>query len=350
MAEHPLVSILILNHNGKPFLDGCLTSVLASSYPNFDVVLVDNGSTDDSAAYTRAHYPAVKVFETGVNGGYSLAYNLALGGAPGKYSILLNNDVTVDPGWIEPLVDRAERDETIGVLQSKLLSMPDPSRFEYAGAAGGHMDRYGFPFLRGRVFDHMEKDEGQYDDEAEIFWASGAALFIRNEVRHRDRFLLDEDFVHHMEEIDMCWRLRLRGYTLRAIPSSVVYHYGGATITPASYRKMYWNHRNSTLMLLKNVGRERLSGVLFKRWLLDLMAIGYALGKLELKRVFAIIAGHGWILFHLPLILRKRRSVQAERKLGDDAVFQALYPKSIAIQYFLKGKRTYRALMEEVQG
>ncbi len=345
MADSPLVSVLVLNHNGKEFLDDCFQSLFAATYPNFEVVMVDNGSTDDSAAYTREHYPEVMVFETGTNGGYSLAYNLAVAGAAGKYCILLNNDVTVDPGWIEPLVAAAEEDDRIGALQPKQLSMTDPRYFEYAGAAGGHMDRYGFPFLRGRVFDHLEKDEGQYDDVQEVFWTSGAALFIRTRIRKEEfRELLDEDFVHHMEEIDMCWRLHLAGYILKAVPSSVIHHYGGATITPASYRKMYWNHRNSTFMLLKNVGRQNLVPVLFKRFLLDLMAIGYSVLTLSFRRAVAIIAGHFWLLFHLPLIRRKRGEVQAYRRVPEERIFRLLYPKSLAIQYYLRGKTTFREL------
>lgn len=344
---HPLVSVLILNHNGKAFLKDCFESVLAADYPNQEVILIDNASTDDSVAYTKSNFPDVKVFETGTNGGYSLAYNLSFDEAKGKYLVLLNNDVTVEPDWLDHLVQRAEDNPQIGALQPKLVSMLDPNDFEYAGASGGYMDQYGFPFLRGRVFNNLEKDEGQYDDEANVLWTSGAAMFVRAEaLQHTGG--LDESFVHHMEEIDLCWRLNLVGYELKVIPSSKIYHYGGATITPDSYIKIYWNHRNSIFMLIKNLGSANLSKILFGRWLLDLLAIGTSLAKLDIKRARAIIAGHNWLLLRWKAISQKRQEVQAVRKVSDQQLNHLFYPKSVALQYFLKGRKTYLELMEAI--
>ncbi len=346
-STNPLVSILILNHNGKPFLKDCFESVLASEYSNIEVILIDNASTDDSVAYTRKTFPQVEVFETGTNGGYSKAYNLSFEKAGGKYFVLLNNDVTVEPNWLGPLVDKAEADEKIGALQPKLVSMLDPTDFEYAGASGGFLDKYGFPFLRGRVFGHLEKDIGQYDDVVQIFWTTGAAMFLRAEALHYTGGL-DEEFVHHMEEIDLCWRLNLVGYQLKVIPHAKIYHYGGATITPDSYKKIYWNHRNSLFMLLKNLDHSNLSSILFGRWCLDLLAIGRALATLDFKRAQAIVAGHNWLLLRWRHIRNKRRSVQNLRTVSDEEIFKLFYPKSIALQFFLKGRKTYNSLMKAI--
>ena len=345
MADaYPLVSVLVLNHNGKAFLDDLFQSLLAATYPNFEVVLIDNASTDDSVAYTREYYPGVEILETGSNGGFSHAYNLAFRHAKGRYQVLLNNDVTVDKGWLEPLVAAMEADPQLGAVQPKLVSMLDPSDFEYAGASGGYMDVYGFPFLRGRVFNTLEKDQGQYDEEAQVMWTTGAAMFLRAEALEWTGGL-DEDFVHHMEEIDLCWRLNLVGYQLKAIPSARVYHYGGATIKPDSYRKIYWNHRNSLFMLLKNVDRRYLGKTLFGRWLLDLVAIAYAVAKLDFQRAQAIIAGHNWLVLRAGYVRRKRKTVQSLRRVPPEQFRHLFYPKSVALAYFLSGKQTFTALM-----
>jgi len=348
MTSNPLVSILIINYNGQAFLHDCFKSVLASTYPSFEVILVDNASTDNSIPFTQENFPEVQVYETGRNGGYSFAYNLSFNHAKGKYFVLLNNDVTVEPDWLEPLVEGAEQDANIGALQPKLVSMVDPSNFEYAGASGGFMDIYGFPFLRGRVFNHMEKDEGQYDHEVRVFWTSGAAMFLRADAIPKIG-KLDEDFFMHMEEIDYCWRLNLAGYALKVIPESRVYHYGGASLPAESYMKNYLNHRNSVIMLIKNLSSDNLKSILVKRWLLDLFAIAASLAKFEMKRVKAIIAAHLWLLSKPSYLWKKHEAVQQIRQISDDQIFKLLYPKSIALQFFLKGRKTYKALMEAIE-
>lgn len=346
MADaNPLVSILILNHNGKAFLDDLFQSLKASTYPNYELVLIDNASTDDSVHYTKTNYPDVRIFETGVNGGFSYAYNQAMQrAANGKYHVLLNNDVTVASDWLEPLVENMEANPKIGAVQPKLVSMLDPSDFEYAGASGGYLDKFGFPFLRGRVFHTLEKDHGQYDDEAQVLWTTGAAMFLRADALDWTGGL-DEDFVHHMEEIDLCWRLNLVGYQLKAIPQAKVYHYGGATIKPDSYKKIYWNHRNSLFMLLKNVGGANLFRILFGRWLLDLAAIGFALAKLDLQRAHAIIAGHNWLVLRAGYVRKQRKAVQDLRTVTPKEIDHLFYHGSVALAYFLKGKQTYNDLM-----
>jgi hypothetical protein len=342
-ARWPLVSVLVLNYNGKRFLKACLDSLQAAAYPNFEIVLIDNCSTDDSALFVEQNYPHVRILQTGSNAGYSRAYNLAFRSATGKYFVLLNNDVEVTPQWLDHLVAAAEADPHIAALQPKLLSLQEKSRFEYAGASGGFMDFFGFPFLRGRVLSTMEIDEGQYDDAVEVFWTSGAAMFVRAEALNLSGDL-DEDFVHHMEEIDLCWRLHLAGFKLKVIPAAVIYHYAGATITPDSFKKLYWNFRNSIFMLIKNFESKNLWRSLSVRYLIDAFALLASLLKLDFKMAFAIAKAHAWLILNWRLIAQKRRETQARRRVSDQAIVKLLYPGSILIAYFLKRKKTYLAL------
>ncbi|MFQ5648884.1 MAG: glycosyltransferase family 2 protein [bacterium] len=343
--EHdPLVSVLVLNYNGRKFLPDCFESLVKTAYPNFEIVLVDNHSTDDSVGYTRRQFPQVRIVETGANGGYSRAYNIAFQHAAGKYYVLLNNDVKVDPDWLHPLVAAAENDPQIAALQPKLLAMLQPGQFEYAGASGGFIDRYGYPFLRGRVFYTMEQDAGQYDDEVEVFWTSGAAMFVRAEALAKTA-LLDEDFVHHMEEIDLCWRLRLAGYKLKVIPESKIYHYAGATIAPDSFKKVYWNFRNSLFMLIKNFETGNLLKVLPIRFFLDTVCLAGATLKFDFMKAFAVLKAYAWLICHLPLILKKRKDSQSKRVLSDDRLRSMIHHESVLFAYFFKGKKTYTELM-----
>ncbi len=344
IEQFPLVDVLVLNYNGRRFLQDCFASLLKSTYPNFEIYLVDNHSTDDSVQYTRRAFPQIHVVETGANGGYSRAYNIAFRHARGKYFVLLNNDVTVEPDWLGYLVAAAEDDDQIAALQPKLLSMLEPTRFEYAGAAGGFMDKYAFPFLRGRVFYTMEEDRGQYDKGVDVFWTSGAAMFVRADAL-RQTDLLDEDFVHHMEEIDLCWRLLLLGHRLRVVPASKIYHYAGATIAPDSFKKVYWNFRNSLFMLIKNFEATNLLKVLPVRVLLDVVCLLGALARADVKKAFAVLKAHVWLLTHLPLVLNKRRQSQRRRIISDADLQNLIYDRSVLLAYFLRGKKTYTALM-----
>jgi len=343
-VNEPLVSILVLNYNGKHFLKACFDSLLGSDYQNFEIVLIDNNSTDDSVAFTRASFPDTRIIQTGLNGGYSRAYNIAFEHAEGKYFVLLNNDVVVDKRWLKPLVEAAEKDPSIGALQPKIRSLIDEGFFEYAGASGGYIDKYGYPFLRGRIFYTIEKDEGQYDDVRTLFWTSGAAMFLRAEALKKSGNL-DEDFVHHMEEIDLCWRLQLVGYQLKVIPESVIYHYAGATIKADSFKKLYWNHRNGIITMLKNLQGKNLKRVLFIRFILDIINIFFAgIVQLDPKHSYSIIKSHCWIFTHWRFIWQKRRTVQAMREVDDEAYFSLVYHHSLVIDYFLRGKKTFQSL------
>jgi GT2 family glycosyltransferase len=340
----PLVSILVLNYNGKKFLKECFDSILKSTYPNFEIALVDNNSSDDSVPYTEANYPMVKIVQTHSNAGYSRAYNIAFKEAKGKYYILLNNDVIVAENWLEPLVKVAEADLKIGALQPKIRSMIDDGYFEYAGASGGFMDKYGYPFLRGRIFYTIERDQGQYDDESYVFWTSGAAMFVRAEALEKSGNL-DEDFVHHMEEIDLCWRLHLVDYRLKVIPDSVIYHFAGATIKADSFKKIYWNHRNGIFTLIKNLEKGNLAKTLVVRYLLDVINVLHAtIGQLDFKHAYAIIKSHTWLIFNLKMMFRKRKEVQKVRVVSDKEYNFLMYNKILVFDYFLRAKKTFSSL------
>ncbi len=346
LKAFPTVSVIVLNHNGMSFLKDCFDSLLAASYPDTELLMVDNGSTDESVSFVERNYPTVTVIHSGGNIGYSAANNLGIRHARGEYVVLLNNDVEVTPGWLEPLVEEFELDSKVGACQPKLLHLQDRTSFEYAGAAGGFMDRLGYPYLRGRVFSTIEEDRGQYNTSIDLFWASGAALAIRKEAL-TEAGELDEDFVHHMEEIDLCWRLHLQGYRIRVRTDSVVYHYAGGTIKPDSFRKIYWNHRNSVLMLMKNYSVSRLLWVLPLRILLDVTLVLKSLASLDFKRVVAVAAAYGWLGLHPLLIYRKRREVQNQRKVADQVIGTLLYPVSLIFSYYIRGKKTFTDIVEE---
>ncbi len=340
----PQVDIVVLNYNGKKFLDDCFQSIRLSVYKNIRIYLLDNASTDDSIAYTLSNYPEVEIIRNPENNGFCAAYNLAFSICEGKYIVCLNNDVKVKPDWLNHLVEAAEKDENIAALQPKIVSFFDEHSFEYAGASGGMIDIYGYPFLRGRIFNTIEHDLGQYNDVQEIFWTSGAAMFIRKSALVKSG-ILDDTIVHHMDEIDLCWRMRMQGYSLQVIPKSVIAHYGGATITAQSFKKMYWNHRNAIFIMLKNYGSEHVFGKTAIHILLDIVAVFYSLFVFEGKRSFAISAAYCWVLLNIPLIIRKRKEVQSKRKVNDKVIMKYMYPKSVVLAYFLGGRKTYMQLI-----
>ncbi len=236
-----------------------------------ELIVADNASTDDSLAFLRKHYPTVRIIEMKRNHGYAGGYNVALKEVKSEYYVLLNSDVEVTPGWIEPVIELMDSDKQIGACQPKILSYAEKDRFEYAGAAGGWMDCLGYPFARGRIFDICEKDEGQYDEVQKIFWASGAALFVRAELFHQAGGL-DTYFFAHMEEIDFCWRLQLLGYSIYACPASVVYHVGGGTLPKGNERKVFLNFRNNMIMLAKNLPKRQSFWKIPMRILMDFIS------------------------------------------------------------------------------
>ena len=264
------VAIVILNWNGKKLLQQYLPSVVKYSL-GCDVIVADNGSDDDSVEYVQTNFPMVRIIKLDKNYGFTGGYNRALKQVYAQYYVLLNDDVEVTKGWVNPVIKMMQQDTQIAVCQPKLMSYVNKNKFEYAGAAGGYIDYLGYPFCAGRIFERTEDDNGQYDKPREIFWASGAAMFVRSDLFHALGGL-DEDFFAHMEEIDFCWRAKNAGYKIMYCPDSTVYHYGGGTLNKISPRKTFLNFRNSLLLLYKNLPASKLQNVLNKRKYLDKLA------------------------------------------------------------------------------
>jgi len=338
-----LVSVVVLNYNGKRWIDVCCPSLLKTTYPNVEWLFVDNASQDDSAATCERNYPQFRVIRNPVNTGYAGGNNVGIRESKGDYVVLLNNDVEVDPEWLSILVDHAEKDVRIGALQPKLRSMLNPDHFEYAGASGGFIDKWGYSFLRGRIFDHIEQDNGQYDDVRDIFWASGAALFARRSALQKIG-LLDETFFMHFEEIDLCWRLHWAGYRILVIPQSTVFHYVGASLPAESFKKMYFNHRNSLMTLAKNLPVSRVGQALLVRLCLDGIAAIRSLFIGEAKRFPAVLIAHLWIYAHAVSIWRRRRAAFRTHSTPPASFERLIYHRSIVADYFLKKKTEFHTL------
>ncbi|NIV15450.1 MAG: glycosyltransferase [Aliifodinibius sp.] len=342
--EKPLVSVVTLNFDGIRFLKDLFDSLRRCTYPNLEVIMVDNCSQDESVNFVKQNYPEVKIVENSENLMYTGGNNEGLKHAKGKYICLVNNDVDVDPGFIDPIVNAFESNARIGAAQPKILAMQERDRLEYAGACGGYIDWFGYPFLRGRLFFTTEKDEGQYDKPAELFWGSGACLFLRkdtlNEVGH-----FDEDFVLHQEEIDLCWRIRLAGWSIVSIPQSQIWHHVGGTLDKDSPRKTYWNFRNNLFLLFKNLSLGNLLIRLPLRVPLDFLALGIELFKGHFANARAVARAYLWLMTHFTLLRDKRRITQKQRKVPDKGIFKCVYPGSVVFEYFLLGRRKFSDLL-----
>lgn len=340
MNAPPLVAVVILNWNGRHFLEQFLPFVLATNYPNLEVVVADNGSTDDSVMFLEQHYPAVRVERLLKNFGFAKGYNEALKTVRAEYYVLLNSDVEVTPGWIQPMVNLLGKDERIAACQPKIRSSAKRDEFEYAGAAGGWLDQYGYPFSMGRVFDVCEKDEGQYDSPRPIFWASGAAMFIRASCFH-EAGGFDEYFFAHQEEIDLCWRLQLAGYNIHSCPGSLVYHVGGGTLPRGRSLKTYLNFRNNRIMLSKNLPFRKRLWIMPARQLLDAVSACKALLGGDPGYFITVIRAQfgffNWWLFH-----RKKSIYPATRQ----APLAGFYKGNIAWQYFVRKKKTFSQIVK----
>lgn len=306
------IAVVILNWNGRSLLGQFLPSVTRHS-GEATLYVADNASTDDSVEFLRRDYPEVNIIQNQVNGGYAKGYNDALQHLSEDIFILLNSDVEVTPGWLKPIIAEFSKNPVTGALQPKILDYRNRDRFEYAGAAGGYIDLLGYPYCRGRIFDHLEKDSGQYDDTTRIFWASGACLAIRKEAFYRAGEL-DEDYFAHQEEIDLCWRLFNTGWEVKSVGTSVVYHLGGATLDNMHPKKAFYNFRNSLFSLLKNVPGKRVVLVIFARLLLDGVAGIKFLTQRRFRHTIAIIQAHFSFYNHIPRLLVKRKKISKKRK------------------------------------
>ncbi|MFA6946424.1 MAG: glycosyltransferase family 2 protein [Pedobacter sp.] len=342
MTKAPSVAAVILNWNGLKYLEKFLPSVIASTYPNLEIVVGDNASTDNSVAFLRENYPSVRVIINDQNYGFAGGYNRILEQVDAEYFILLNSDVEVAANWIEPMVHMMESEPYIAVAQPKILSFNKKDHFEYAGAAGGYIDSLGYPFCRGRIFDTVEPDQGQYDDVSEIFWASGAALFIKQK-NWIEIGGLDGDFFAHMEEIDLCWRLKNKGYMIVFSPKSKVYHLGGGTLNAESPFKTYLNFRNNLVLLQKNLPFGRACLVIFIRFGLDLLSLLKYLIDGKPKNAIAISKAHFYFLGNIFKNTKKARSIKIS-----DFNKKGLYKGSIVWQYFIKKKKTFSSLYKTI--
>ena len=329
------IAIVILNWNGRGMLQQFLPSVMAHR-GNAQVIVADNGSTDDSVAFLQRQYPDIQLIQLDKNYGFAGGYNMALQQVEADYYVLLNSDVECTPHWIEPVVEMMESQPQVAVAQPKLLMYDQKDTFEYAGGAGGYIDRYGYPFCRGRLFSTLEKDHGQYDDPCDIFWATGAAMFVRASV-WKELGGLDADFFAHMEEIDFCWRTHLAGYRVAYCPSSVVYHVGGGTLPKSSPFKTELNFRNNLSMLYKNLPPRRRECVLALRIFLDHVAAFKFLLQGHSGEYRAVRKAHRQYRAWKPALRQKRT------KNGTRPVPQ-IYQGLLLPEYYLLGRKTFSAL------
>ena len=324
-------AVVILNWNGLKMMQAYLpTLVQRTRTPGAFIVVADNGSTDGSVEWLAAEWPDIRVIRFDRNYGFTGGYNRALREIDADYYVLLNSDVEVTEGWLDPLVGFLEENPDAGICQPKVLSVAEPDRFEYAGAAGGFIDHFGYPFCRGRILSNLEKDEGQYDDPVECFWATGACMVVRSALYHHLGGL-DESFFAHMEEIDFCWRAKLLGYQVWCVPASTVYHVGGGTLPNNSPRKLYFNYRNNLLMLFKNLpDRSRRSRIFLRMGLDGASAAIYLLtGKWSFFK--AVWQAH-----------RDYRRMKREldpSPFEEDRSYAGLYDGSIILRFFLSGKK-----------
>ena len=342
MKSRSKVAVVILNYNTKKLLEQFIPLVKAYS-SNAQIVVADNASPDDSVIFLKSSHPDVEVIELSQNLGFCGGYNKSLKQIDAEYFVLLNSDVEVTPGWLDPLVSLLDSNPEIACCQPKIKSFYNKKEFEYAGAAGGFIDYLGYPFCRGRIFDTLEKDSLQYDNTCQIFWASGACMCIRAEL-FKQFGGFDEDFFAHMEEIDLCWRLQRAGYKVYYSHISEVYHLGGGTLNYDNPRKVFLNFRNGLFMMFKNLNSNQLIPIIYIRLVLDGVAGIQFLIKGKFKSFLAILNAHFSFYRNINDLKRKRKNIpiKTESKLP-------IYNKSIVVRYFIKNQKTFNQLNIELK-
>jgi len=327
------IAVVILNWNGQKLLAQFLPSVIKHS-KNADIYVADNASTDTSVAFLKANYPEVKIIQNIENGGFAKGYNSALEGVDADIFCLLNSDVEVTQNWLIPIHETFSKNPDVAIVQPKLLDYNQKNYFEYAGAAGGFIDKFGYPYCRGRVFNTLEKDEGQYNDIESIFWASGACLFIRSKV-FKELNGFDASFFAHMEEIDLCWRVKNAGYKVMYNGNSKVYHVGGATLSNSNPKKTFLNFRNSLFSLVKNAKGNILFLVLVRLILDGVAGIKFLL-EFKFYHFFAILKAHFSFYTHFSMLIKKRKATKTKLNYYNKT--------SIVWLYFVNKKKFYKSL------
>lgn len=330
------ISVVILNWNGSAMLQRFLPSVIRYS-EEAEIIVADNGSTDHSIDILREKFPSVRILPFRENYGFAEGYNRAIQQIETPYVLLLNDDVEVTPHWLQPLLEFMNHHPEVAACQPKILSETQRELFEYAGACGGFIDHLGYPYCRGRIFNHVEKDRGQYDQVCPIFWATGAALLVRTDV-YRKEGGLDKRFFAHMEEIDFCWRLRSRNYGIYCIPQSTVYHVGGGTLPKSHPRKTFLNFRNNLLMLYKNLPEERLNSTLRIRYFLDLVAALKMLLSGQAKESMAIVKALRTFFKIRHDFDRQREENLQKQQLKD---IPEMRNESLLVAFYLKKKKKF---------
>ena len=328
-------AIVILNWNGKILLETFLPSILLFSSEHASIYVADNASTDNSIDFVKTHFPSIKIIENKTNGGYSKGYNDALKSINADVYCLINSDVEVTKNWLPPILNAFSEDGNLAIVQPKIIDHKNKTKFEYAGAAGGFLDFFGYPYCRGRIFNSLEVNNNQYNDISDIFWASGACFFIKSAVFHELQGF-DEDYFAHQEEIDLCWRVQNLGYSIKYVGSSTVYHVGGATLNESNPRKTFLNFRNNLLTILKNIPKKQLLMVLFSRLLLDGVAAIKFLVELQPKHTFAVLKAHLSFYSYFFSFLKKRKRVQKSKNYYNHT--------SIVWQYFILGRKRFGEL------
>lgn len=341
--SQPSVAIVILNWNGKQHLQQFLPSVFATTYSNYRLIVADNGSTDDSIEFLKANFPQTELIILEKNYGFAKGYNEALKQVDADYYMLLNSDVEVQSGWLDPMVSLLERDKNFAACQPKILAYKNKQMFEYAGGAGGWLDLYGYPFARGRIFDICEDDHGQYDTTEEVFWASGAAMLIRSRVFHELKGF-DEYFFAHQEEIDLCWRIHQAGYRIFCCPESVVYHVGGGTLPRGNSKKTFLNFRNNQILLFKNLPwKEKWWKIPF-RMMLDQVSAVKGLFTGDVGYFIAIFKAHlgflDWLFFQ-----RRKNRVKGQRKKLK--IFPGVFQGNIVWEHFALNKKSFKVIKKK---
>ncbi len=339
---HYKVAIALLTYNNRDLLEQFLQPIIDTTPQNGDygIFVIDNASTDNTQEYLQQFKDRIHIVTVKVNKGFTNGYKVGLAQIDADIYCMISSDVEVSPGWLEPVIDVFDNDQAVAVVQPKIKSWHRKDEFEYAGASGGYIDYQGYPFCRGRIFYTIEKDTGQYDDVQEVFWASGACFFIRAELYHSSGGL-DDDFYAHMEEIDLCWRLKNQGHKIMVCPQAEVYHVGGAVIAYGSPQKVYRNHRNNLIMLMKNLPSNEVFWKIFLRLLMDALAFLNMIGRGQVKASFSIISAHWNFFLNLGKWRAKRNAIQRQVSVHSTT---GIFPKSIVFAYFRHGKSKFSAL------